>query len=169
MHRFFILFIYIGMVISYTGCVSDQKDKDLISIQTFLERHDKTEWSVIEKDMRIYIRFNDDMDKALEIWMSELELAKLMGAKECFYYSQETLNTEDIDVLKNSSATLEFTHLDNETWIFSRDGDRLKLEFKTLNSAREPVYFSESKEDVVELSICTDEKSKAAFDWKFLK
>ena len=169
MHRFFILFTCIGLVISFTSCVSDEKDKDLISIQTFLERHNRTQWTVIEKDMRIYVRFNEDMDKALELWMSELELSKLMATKECFYYGQENLNTEEVKVLENSSGKLVFTYLDSETWTFSRDGERLKLDFKTLDTVKEPVYFSKTKENVAQLTLCSEEKSKSAFDWKFLK
>ena len=92
--RFFILFACIGFVISFNSCVLDEKDKDLESIQTYLETYDRTTWTVIEQDMRIFLRINIDKDKDFEIWMSELELAKLIADKECFYYSEETLDTE---------------------------------------------------------------------------
>jgi len=171
--RFFILFIGIGLVISYNSCVSDEKDKDLISIQTFLEKHDGTKWTVIEKDMRIYLRLNDDKDKDLEIWVSEMGFAKLMAHKECFYYSQELLNTEkeeeEEEVLENFGSKLVFTDLDNETLTISMDGERLKLEFETLNNVREAVYFSKTTENVGALDICPDERSKGAFDWRILK
>ena len=49
------------------------------------------------------------------------------------------------------------------------DGERLKLEFETLNNVREAVYFSKTIENVGALDICPDEKSKAAFDWRVLK
>jgi len=171
--RFFILFICIGLVISYNSCASDQKDKDLISIQTFLEKHDGTIWTVIEKDMRIFLRLNDDKDKDLEMWVSDMGLAELMAHKECFYYSKEKLNTEEEEEeeedLENFGNKLVFTDLDNETWTFSMDGKRLKLEFKSLNNVREPVYFSKAIENVGKLDICPDENSKAAFDWRLLK
>jgi len=169
--RFFILLICIGLVISYNSCASDQKDKDLIAIQTFLEKHDGTIWTVIEKDMRIFVRLNDDKDKDLEMWVSDMGFAKLMSHKECFYYSKEKLNKEEEEEedLENFGNKLVFTDLDNETWTFSMDGDQLKLEFKTLNNVREPVYFSKTIENLGKLDICPDESSKASFDWRLLK
>ena len=166
-YRFFILFTSIGLLISYNSCVSDQKDKDLISVQTFLERHDGTKWTVIEEEMRIYVRLNNDMDKALELWISELELAKLITYKECFYYNPEMLNAEEVAILENSESKLVFTYLGNETWTFSRDGERLKLEFETLNNVRDAVYFSKTTENVDELEICSEERSKGILDWRF--
>ena len=168
--RFFILFICIGLVISYNSCASDQKDKDLIAIQTFLEKHDGTIWTVIEKDMRIFIRLNDDKDKDVEMWVSEMGLAELMSHKECFYYSKEKLNTkEEEGNLEDFGSKLVFTDLDNETWTFSMDGKRLKLESKNLNNVREAVYFSKTIENVGALDRCPEESSKAAFDWRVLK
>lgn len=168
-HRFFILFLGMGLVISCNSCVSDQKDKDLISIQNFLERHDGSEWTVIEGDMRIYLKLNDDMDKTLEIWRSEIGLAKLMAHKECFYYSHEALSNEKVKVLENFNSKLEFTYLENETWTFSRDGERIKLEFKTPDKVREPVYFSKTTDNLAKLTICPEESRKGDFDWGFLK
>ena len=171
--RFFILFICIGLVISYNSCASDQKDKDLISIQTFLEKHDGSKWTVTEKDMRIFVRLNDDKDKDLEMWVSEMGLAELMAHKECFYYSKEKLNTEEEEEeeegLENFGSKLVFTDLDNETWTFSMDGKRLKLESKNLNNVREAVCFSKTIENVGALDRCPEESSKAAFDWRVLK
>ena len=167
--RFFILFICIGLVISYNSCASDQKDKDLISIQTFLEKHDGTIWTVIEKDMRIFVRLNDDKDKDLEMWVSEMGLAELMSHKECFYYSKEKLNTKEEEDLEDFGSQLVFTDLDNETWTFSMDGERLKLESKNLNNVSEAFYFSKTIENLGKLDICPDESSKAAFDWRVLK
>ena len=167
--RFFILLTCIGLVISYNSCESDQKDKDLIVAQTFLEKYDASKWTVIEEDMRIYVRLNNDMDKDIELWIAELGFEELMAAKECFYYSQELLNTEEVEVLENFGGKLEFTHLDNGTWTFSMDGDRLKLEFETLNNVKKTVYFSKTKENVDELSRCPEERNKGVFDWKFLK
>jgi len=166
-YRFFILCTGIGLLISYNSCISDQKDKDLILAQTFLERHDGTTWTVIEEDMRTYVRLNDDMDKALELWTSELELAKLMVYEECYNYSHEMLNTEVVEVLENSPEKLSFTHLGTETWTFSRDGERLKLVFETSNNARDPIYYSKTTENVNKLPICAEEKSKGNFDWGF--
>lgn len=167
--RFFILFTCLGLVISYNSCVPDQKDKDLIVAQTFLEKHDGSKWMVIEKEMRIYVRLNNDMDKDLEIWMAELGIEKLMGSKECFYYSKELLNTEEVNVLENSGSELAFTHLDDETWTFSMNGERLKLEFETLNNVKKTVFFSKTTEDLYDLNICPDGKRKGVLDWKFLK
>jgi len=167
--RFFILFTCIGLVIAYNSCESDQKDKDLIIAQTFLEKHDGTKWTVIEEDMRIYIRLNNDLDKDIEIWMAELGFENLMASKECFYYSQELLNTEEVAVTENFGGKLAFTHLENETWTFSMDGDRLKLEFETLNKANKTVHFSKTKDNVDDLTICPEERNKGVFDWKFLK
>ena len=167
--RFFILFTCIGLVIAYNSCESDQKDKDLIVAQTFLEKHDGTKWTVIEEDMRIYVRLNNDLDKDMELWIAELGFEELMAAKECFYYRQENLNTEEVEVLENFGSKLEFTHLENETWTFSMDGDRLKLEFETLNKANKTVHFSKTKDNVDDLTICPEERNKGVFDWKFLK
>ena len=165
--RFFILFTCIGLVISYNSCESDQKDKDLIVAQTFLEKHDASKWTVIEEDMRVYIRLS--IDKDMELWIAELGFDELMAAKECFYYSQELLNTEEVEVLENVGGKLEFTHLDNETWTFSMDGERLKLEFEILNNVKKTIYFSKTKEDLNDLNICSEGRSEGDFDWKFLK
>lgn len=167
--RIFILLTGIGMVISYNSCASDQKDKDLISIQSFLERHDGSTWTVIEGDMRIYLKLNENLDKALEVWRSEMGLASLMAHKECFYYSHETLNNEKIKVLENSNSKLVFTYLDYETWAFIRDGERLKLEFKTKYDVRAPVYFEKTTDDIAKLNICPKESSNSGADWRFLE
>ncbi len=167
-YRFFILCTYIVFAVAYNSCASDQKDKDLLSIQTFLEQHDGTTWTAIEKDMRIYIRLHDDKDKDVELWVSEMKLAKLMAHKECFYYSQEKLATDEED-LENFSTELVFTDLDDEPLIFSMDGERLKLEFETSNNVKEAVYFLKTKENLAELDICPDERSQSAFDWRVLR
>ncbi|MEL4454872.1 hypothetical protein [Lutimonas vermicola] len=167
--RFFILFALLGLLISHNSCVPDQKDKGLFWSQGFLEKYDGTTWKLIEEEMRIYVRLNDDIDKDLELWMSDLELAKLMTRKECFYHSHETLNTEEVEVLEISENKLVFTYLDDETYTFSMDGERLKVEFETLDNVKKTVYFSKTTEDVDDLDICPEEKSKDAFDWKFLK
>ena len=165
--RFFILFTCIGLVILYNSCASDQKDKDLISAQTFLEQNDASKWTAIEEDMRIYVRLS--IDKDMEIWMAELGFEKLMAAKECFYYSEELLNIEEVEIIENFGSKLAFTHLDDETYTFSIDGERLKLEFETLNKVKKVVYFSKTKEDLNDLNICSEGRSKGVFDWKFLK
>ena len=167
--RFFILFACIGFVISFNSCALDEKDKDLESIQTYLETYDRTTWTVIEQDMRIFLRINIDKDKDFEIWMSELELAKLIADKECFYYSEETLDTEEVVILENSESKLRFKYRENETWTFSMDGEQLKLELVTSDNIKKAVYFSKTKENVDALDICSKERSQGAFDWKFLK
>ena len=139
-----------------------------MSIQSFLERNDGSQWTVIEGDMRIYLKLNDIDEKALEVWRSEMGLAKLMAHKECFYYSHETLNNEKIKVLEDSNSKLEFTYLDYETWTFIRDGERLKLEFKTKYDVRAPVYFSKTTDNVHDLDICPKESSESDSDWRFL-
>ena len=171
--RFLILFILLGLLISYNSCAPDQKDKDLTSIQTFLEKHDGTTWTVIEKEIRIFVRLHDDFDMDLELWVSELELAELMAHKECFYYSQEKLTedeeVEDEDDLENFGNKLVFNDLDDKTYTFSMDGDRLKLEFEATNNINKTVYFSKTKEDVHKLDICPDKESRDKFDWRVLK
>lgn len=157
------------MVISYNSCASDEKDKDLISIQSFFERNDGSQWTVIEGDMRIYLKLNDNEEKALEVWRSEMGLAKLMAHKECFYYSYETFNNEKVKVLEDSNSKLEFTYLDTETWTFSRDGQNLKLEFKSSDKSRDPVYFEKTTDNVHDLDICPKESSESDSDWRFLR
>ena len=49
------------------------------------------------------------------------------------------------------------------------DGDRLKLEFETLNNVKKVVYFSKTTEDLYDLNRCTEDRNKVDFDWKFLK
>ena len=147
----------------------DQKDKGQFWSQSFLEKHVGTTWTLIEEDMRIYLRLNDGMDKDLELWMSELEFEKLMTRKECFYHSHETLNTKDVKVLEISENKLVFSYLDEETYTFSMDGERLRMEFKALNNATRAVYFSSTNENVDKLDICPDKRDHAAFEWKFLK
>ena len=168
-YRFFILFACAGLLMSNASCESDEKDKDLLLDETFLEKYDNSKWTIIQEEMRIYLRLNDDMKKDIEMWMSELEFAKLMSSDECFYYTAELLNTEDIKIIENSETKLEFTHLGKETWTFSMDGERLKLVFKTMDSAQVPIYFSKTSEDFTDLTLCSDDDSKEAFDWKLLK
>lgn len=168
-YRFFILFAGAGLLISLSNCASDEKDKDFLLDQTFLEKYDNTKWTIIQDEMRIYLRFNNDMEKAIEMWMSELEIAKLIASEECFYYTAELMDTEEVEILENSELKLEFTYLGNETWTFSMEGERLKLVFKTLNSTRDPVYFNKTSENFNDLKICPDESSRNAFDWKLLK
>ncbi len=166
--RFFILLISIGSLISYNSCISDQKDKDLLSIQTFLERHDGTAWTVIEDDLRVYIRLNNDKDEDLELWISELELAKLMTKKECFYHNHEILNAAEVEVLEHSGSKLAFTYLEDESYTFTIDGERLKLEFENSDDVKKTIYFAKSTEDVDDLDICPEKRTPEPFEWRFL-
>ena len=162
-YRILILFACVGFVMSYSSCESDEKDKELLFDQTFLEKYDNSKWTIIEDEMRIYLRLNDDMDKAVEIWTSELEFSKLLVAEECFYYTAGLLNTEEVEILENSETKLEFTYQGNETWTFSMDGDRLKLVYKTMNATREPIYFSKTTQDFGALTLCPEDDSEKGF------
>ena len=72
-----------------------------------------------------------------------------MSHKECFYYSQEKLNTEEEEEedFEKFGSQLAFTDLDDKTLTFSMDGDRLKLAFETTNNVKQAIYFSETKEN----------------------
>lgn len=158
----------VGLIISVNSCAPDGKDKDLPIELSFLETYDYSKWTLIQDEMRIYIRFNKDMDKAIEMWMSELEFEKLFGKDECFYYTAEMLNVENIKILENSEEKLEFSTKKNTTWTFTEEKQRLKFVVKTPDGIREPIYFSKTTESFNDLEICTDDSEKEAFDWKFL-
>ena len=167
--RFFVLFACAGLGILIGSCAPDAKDKDLPLDLSFLGTYDYSKWTLIQDEKRVYIRFNRDMDKAIEMWVSNLEFSKLLGKDECFYYTAEMLNTEDIEILENSENKLEFTHQKNETWTFSKDKGRMKLVMKSDKGTKGPYYFSKSEDNFNRLNTCPDDHKKDAFDWKFLK
>ncbi|MGI9530612.1 hypothetical protein, partial [Lutimonas sp.] len=162
-------FVMLVLITSFFSCAEEGKDKNLLMDETYLEKYDGSTWKAFEEDMRIYIKINDDMNQTLDIWMSDLELEKLMVSDECFEFRSEVLNNEDVTILENSETQLKFTHLKNDTYTFSMDGKRMKLEYKTSNKLKNPIYFTKTTDDVSELVICDEESEKNIFDWEFLK
>ncbi|MCA0931747.1 hypothetical protein LCM02_04735 [Lutimonas saemankumensis] len=166
--RFFILCISLGLLIIYSRCEPDQKDKEILGVQSFLEKNDGSTWTVIEADMRVYARLNDDVEKEIELWISEMAFGQLMNRKECYYHLQEILYTKEVEVLEHSGSTLSFRYLD-ENYTFSKDGKSLKLEFESSDKIKKTIYFSKSDEKVDDLDICPEKTTQVAFDWPFLK
>ena len=94
-HKFLLLFTCIGLLVSTSNCTSD--DNDDIKVQTFLEKYDGTKWTVIDEGALIYLRINDDMGRPLELWLADANAGKGLTDIDCYYYSNDLLDMEDVE------------------------------------------------------------------------
>jgi hypothetical protein len=154
-YRILIFFAFFGALASMTNCTSD--DKDDIVVQTFLEKNNGTKWVITEDDDLIYMRINDDMTKPIELWISDFDVAKGLADDDCYYYNDDLLEIEEMEILENSANKLTFTYLGNETWSFTIAGDRLKMEFTNSSGLQDATYLDKTNDDVDSFEICTEE------------
>ncbi len=162
-YRMLLLFSCMLLVATINNCTSDSKDDELV-IETFLEKNDGTKWKVTEEDEIIYLRINENMSKPIELWISEIIMAKGMADDDCYYYSDDLMGEEEMEILENSANKLTFTYLGNETWEFTVEGSQLKMLFSNTGGQQELVYFDKTNDDVDSFEICSEE-----FKFRFLK
>lgn len=153
--RYVMLFMCIGLVASISNCTSD--DDDDIIVETFLEKYDGTTWKLIEEDEVAYMRINDNLDKPIEIWTSIIDFEKGLAYDDCFYYTDNLLNMEEMEIVENTAEKLTFSYLGNETWSFTAEEDRLKLEMTYSDDPKEIIYMDKTTDDVDNLELCSEE------------
>ena len=154
--RYLILFTYVGLLASINNCTSDDSDDKLVN-QTFLEKQDGTKWKVSEDEMFIYMRINNNMNKPIELWVSEIDFEKGMADDDCYYYSDDLLEIEEMEILENSANNLTFTYLGNETWTLTIENNRLKMVFTNMSGIQDVIYMDKTNIDVDSFEICIEE------------
>ena len=150
------LFTCIGLLATMNNCTSDDKDDDLVD-QTFLEKQDGTKWKVTEDDEVIYMRINDDINKPIEIWVSEIDFEKGIADDDCYYYTDDLLEFEEMEVLENSANKLTFTYLGSETWTLTVEDNQLKLAFTSSSGPQELIYMDKTNDDIDSFVICSED------------
>ena len=115
----------VGLLVSLSNCTDD--DPDDIMVQNFLEKNDGTKWVVTEDDIIVYLRINNNLNRAVELWMKEINMGKGMTDDDCYYYSHDLFDNDEMEIGENSTNKFSFTYLGNETWVLSLEGDQLKL------------------------------------------
>ena len=154
--RYLILFTCIGLFASISNCTSDDKDDEIVN-QTFLEKQDGTKWKVAEDEMVIYMRINNNMVKPIELWISEIEFEKGIADDDCYYYSDDLLEIEEMEILENSANNLTFTYLGNETWTLTTENNRLKMVFTNMSGIQDIIYMDKTIDDVDSFEVCAEE------------
>ncbi|MDN3642936.1 hypothetical protein QWY87_09510 [Lutimonas halocynthiae] len=154
--RYLILFTCIGLLASISNCTSDDKDDEIVN-QTFLEKQDGTKWKITEDEGVIYMRINNNMNKPIELWISEIEFEKGMVDDDCYYYSDDLLEIEEMEILENSANNLTFTYLGNETWTLTIENNRLKMVFTNMSGLQDAMYMDKANDDVDSFEICAEE------------
>jgi len=154
--RYLILFTYVGLLASINNCTSDDSDDKLVN-QTFLEKQDGTKWKVSEDEMFIYMRINNNMNKPIELWVSEIDFEKGMADDDCYYYSDDLLEIEEMEIIENSVNNLTFTYLGNETYELTIEDNRLKMVFTNMSGIQDVIYMDKTNIDVDSFEICIEE------------
>jgi len=140
-HRFFYLFVLIGLILSFTNCTSDD-DGDIPS-KTWLEIYDGTKW---EDGNDLYWRIIDDTNTILESWYQDGPCYIHRGIDDRF----------TIKIIENSANKLVFQVIANntETMTFRVNGDTLTVLFE-YNDKSETITFKKTTVDVDDFTICS--------------
>lgn len=124
--------------------------------QTFLEKHDGTEWLLSKNnmDITVYIRLNNYNKKLIEQWSYNSEF-------DCYAYNPNIFIPGNFEIMENSVKRL-VVQCDAvlgpfESMAFSILGDALKVDIIISEWEKETVYFNKSSLNVDYLDICHDQ------------
>lgn len=156
--------IFVSLLFSffafYFSCTDDNEDEINNELQTFLEKHDGTEWLLSNDDIMVYIRINNDMEQLIEQWRFDYEL-------NCFIYNSNILNPGNYQIRENSRDTLvidcDIILGDCECMTFFCQENNLLVEIKISEWEDETVYFNPSSTSVDNLEKCIVEDDLEEF------
>ena len=151
------------ILIIFTNSLSCSDEGD--DFQSFLEKNDGTEWLLLNDDITVYIRFNNNDINLIEQWNYNKEF-------DCYDYNANIFIPGDIQIKENSidKLTIEGDYIlsDYEYMTFSVQDNTLTVEIKLCDWQEETVYFNKSIGKVDDLSKCV-QINKTRMILKFLK
>ena len=138
-----ILFIFI----LFFSCTADRGE----DLRSFLEKNDGTEWRLINEDLTVYIRLNNDLEHLIEEWSFEEILI-------CYKYDPNIFSPGSFNIRENSLNQLivegDIVLSDFECMTFTRQNDMLTVDFLLCDWQEETVYFNKSEVGVDNLPTC---------------
>jgi hypothetical protein len=140
---------------------SDEGD----DVQSFLEKNDGTEWLLMNDDLIVYIRFNNNKVNLIEQW-------SFNTASDCYDYNPNICIPGDFEIMENSIDKLtikgDYILSDYEFMTFSVQNNTLRVDIELCEWQEETVYFNKSIVKVNDLTKCVQIKKTNMF-LKFLK
>lgn len=96
-------------------------------LQSFLEKNDGTEWLLLNDDLTVYIRFNNNEINLIEQWSYDKEF-------DCYEYDPNIFTPGDSEIKENSIDKLmiegDVILSDYETMSFSVQDNILRVDIK---------------------------------------
>lgn len=144
----------------YLACSDDTEDEFNNESQTFLEKHNGTEWLLSNDEITVFIRINNDMQKLIEQWRFDQEM-------NCFIYNSNILNPGNYQIKENTRDTLiidcDMILGDCDFMTFFCQENILMVEIKISEWENETIYFGPSSMSVDNLDTCMVEDDLEEF------
>ena len=159
--------ILILLIFSLTliNCNSDDNppidnSTDSLLCKNFLECSDGVNWKYVEVDnnveiVRVYITLNDDINNPIESWMTLSSFDCYESMRVSDHQFQIIENSKDKFIIKITWLGEDWQQDEFETWIFTKQGDSLKLVQKYFTEEI-ILNFSITSDSVSNLQICVD-------------
>ena len=151
------------ILIVFTNSLSCSDDSD--DFQLFLEKNAGTEWLLMNDDITVYIRFNNNKTNLIEQWSYNKEI-------DCYEYNPNIFIPGDIEIMENSIDKLiikgDYILSDYEYMTFSVQDNTLTIDIKLCEWQEETVYFNKSLVKVDDLTKCV-QTNKTQMTLKFIK
>jgi len=151
------------ILIVFTNFLSCSDEGD--DFQLFLEKNDGTEWLLMNEDLTVYIRFNNNKTNLIEQWSYNKEF-------DCYEYNPNIFIPGDIEINENSIDKLiikgDYILSDYEYMTFSVQDNTLTVDIQLSEWEEDTVYFNKSLVKVDDLAKCVD-LNKTQLILKFLK
>lgn len=148
-----LLYCLIFILLTFTISCSDEGD----DFQSFLEKNDGTEWLLLNDDITVYIRLNNNKNNLLEQWCYNFET-------DCYDYNPNIFIPGDSEIKENSTDRFiirgDIILSDYESMTFSVQGDTLTVNIKLSEWENETVYFNKSLVKVDDLPKCSNDLDK---------
>ena len=145
---------------NFLSCSDEGED-----FQSFLEKNDGTEWLLLNDDIIVYIRFNNNEINLIEQWSYNREL-------DCYDYNANIFVPGDFEIKENSINKLiiegDYILSDYEYMTFSVQDNTLTVDIQLCEWEEETVYFNKSVVKLDDLIKCVQiDQTKMIL--KFLK
>ena len=151
------------ILIVFTNSLSCSDEGD--DFQSFLEKNDGTEWLLLNDDITVYIRFNNNDINLIEQWSYNKEA-------DCYEYDPNIFIPGDFEIKENSIDKLiiegDFILSDYEYMTFSIKDNTLTVDIQLCEWQEETVFFNKSFVKVNDLAKCV-QVNKTDMILKFLK
>jgi len=151
------------ILIVFTNSLSCSDEGD--DFQSFLEKNDGTEWLLLNDDITVYIRFNNNEINLIEQWSYNKEF-------DCYDYNANIFTPGDIQIKENSINKLiiqgDYILSDYEYMTFSVQDNTLTVDIQLCEWEEETVNFNKPVVKVDDLIKCVQiDQTKMIL--KFLK